>query len=312
MLIDKINLNHLRIFESVCRNRSMTKAAEELHMTQSGVSQHIKVLEDMLDVTLFDRIKQRPVPTQAALTLYRQCSVGLNHIEQALMNLKGTESVLSGNIAIGLPIEFGNNFIIPLLVDFAKRHTLVSYSIRYGLASEMDQALLTGDLDFAIVDDLPMDKAIKISKIYDEALCLCCSKEYMENLSQSQKSYKTEDEKTFFESLAYIDYASHAPLILAWFNFHYNKQNWIRPSLKSIMMDVQGIAKMIICGMGVGVLPYHHVKKLEVEGHELHIFPGSSKKLLNAISIAYVEERSIPTRVRVLMDQIAIYCQNLS
>jgi DNA-binding transcriptional LysR family regulator len=42
MIIDHINLNHLRIFQSVYKTQSMTTAAGELHLTQSGVSQHIK------------------------------------------------------------------------------------------------------------------------------------------------------------------------------------------------------------------------------------------------------------------------------
>jgi len=57
MLIDQINLNQLRVFESVYRTKSMTHAARELHLTQSGVSQHIKALEDVLTLKLFDRIK---------------------------------------------------------------------------------------------------------------------------------------------------------------------------------------------------------------------------------------------------------------
>ncbi|MCC6137911.1 MAG: LysR family transcriptional regulator, partial [Bdellovibrionaceae bacterium] len=59
MLLDQINMNYLRIFEAVYRTRSMTQAANELHLTQSGISQHIKSLEDTLDLQLFDRIKQK-------------------------------------------------------------------------------------------------------------------------------------------------------------------------------------------------------------------------------------------------------------
>ena len=57
MLIDQLNLNQLRIFESVYRTQSMTQAAVELGLTQSGVSQHIRALEDVLGLSLFDRIK---------------------------------------------------------------------------------------------------------------------------------------------------------------------------------------------------------------------------------------------------------------
>jgi len=67
LLIDQLNLNHLRVFECVYRTGSMTAAAKELHLTQSGVSQHIKSLEDVLNFKLFDRIQQRLVPTSGEI-----------------------------------------------------------------------------------------------------------------------------------------------------------------------------------------------------------------------------------------------------
>jgi DNA-binding transcriptional LysR family regulator len=87
MLIDKINLNLLRIFEVVYKTKSMTKASKELHMTQSGVSQNIKHLEELLGVILFDRVKQRPVPTHKAKVLYKVASQNLLEIEKALIEI---------------------------------------------------------------------------------------------------------------------------------------------------------------------------------------------------------------------------------
>ncbi len=66
MILDNLNLNHLRLFESVYRSENMTKAAEELHLTQSGVSQHMKSLEEAVGVKLFDRVRQSLIPSKAA------------------------------------------------------------------------------------------------------------------------------------------------------------------------------------------------------------------------------------------------------
>ncbi len=77
MLLDQINLNQLRIFERVYRTGSMTRAAEELNLTQSGISQHIKALEDILKVRLFDRVKQKLLPTAEGKFLYEACTAQL-------------------------------------------------------------------------------------------------------------------------------------------------------------------------------------------------------------------------------------------
>ena len=156
MLIDQINLNQLRVFESVYRTKSMTHAARELHLTQSGVSQHIKALEDVLALKLFDRIKQKLVPTPSAKELYKHTAKSFEDIETILNRLKKTDKELTGVVSLGVPIEFGNNIVIPLLFEFQKKHPKVKFKIRQGFPFEMNRLILDGELDFAFVDSFSM------------------------------------------------------------------------------------------------------------------------------------------------------------
>lgn len=309
MFIDKINLNHIRIFECVYRTRSMTKAADELHMTQSGVSQHIKLLEDILELKLFDRIKQRLIPTTHAVELFKKSSIGLYTIEEGLTNIKNGEKNLAGNIAIGLPIEFGNNIIVPLLAEFGKKNKRVTFNITYGYASDMNRLLMNGDLDFALVDDYSMDIMIATQKIYNEELFLCAHNSYLESFKEQNNldvleylSFQNEDKK-FFERIEFIDYVKENALLLMWFKHHFNTTN-ININVRSTMMDVQGVASMITNGLGAGILPHHHILKLAQEGNKLHLFKTQSKPLLNSISLAYIEEKTRTPTVNSLIDYI--------
>jgi LysR family glycine cleavage system transcriptional activator len=58
-------LNALKAFEAVARSKSVTRAAEELHVTQGAVGQQVKALEAALGVKLFNRERQRLVSTEA-------------------------------------------------------------------------------------------------------------------------------------------------------------------------------------------------------------------------------------------------------
>lgn len=297
MLINNINLNHIRIFECVYRTCSMTKAAEELYMTQSGVSQHIRILEEMLDVPLFDRIKQRIIPTSAGRQLFEKCSQGLYQIEQALVEIKGDEQSLAGKIRLGIPIEFGNNIILPLLVDFAKKHPRISYHLEYGLSSTMNHLLLKGDLDFAIVDNFPMDRVIEVENLYEELLLLCCSENYLKGKKGSQ------DSKRYFESLDYVDFETSGPLTNAWFQHHFNAPNWSL-HIRASLVDVQGMARMITKGLGVGILPDHQVEKLKKQNDNLHIFEGCGNPLVNKIGLATIRGKIRPPAVSALIDYL--------
>jgi DNA-binding transcriptional LysR family regulator len=285
MIIDSINLNHLRIFECVFRTGSMTTAAQELHLTQSGISQHIRSLEDVLGIRLFDRIKRRLIPTSTAHILFKRCAESLHGIEQTLSDIKGGEVSLSGTVYIGMPMEFGNNIILPLLSKIGKLHPKIKFSVRYGLATQMNVDLLEGDLDFAFVDGFGIDKRITTEIVYHEDLLLCANEELL------KKKGKARETRKYFESLEYVDYQAGEPILRMWFGHHLGSRS-LNLNIRATVMNVQGVARMILNGLAAGVLPGHLAYKLEKEGNHLHYFKGCGNPLKNRISIAYVKERT--------------------
>lgn len=285
MIIDQVNLNHLRIFESVYRSRSMTLAAKDLHLTQSGVSQHIKTLEAGLGLLLFDRLAQRLVPTRSADLLFEKCTVGLYAIEQALLELKGEAGRLKGDVRVGMPIEFGNNVLMPRLAEICKQHPQVRFEIRLGFAIQMNEMLLNGALDFAFVDEFVMDRRIKTQRVGKEILQLCMTEGSWTAIG------RPENKKTF-ESLEYVDYQQGEPLLRMWFKHHLSAQN-LALNCRAHVMDVQAVANLILAGGLVGVLPDHVVDAVtERRGKVLHLFKGCGKPLANHISVAFLAERT--------------------
>ena len=294
MLVDSINLNHIRIFESVFRSRSMTKAAEDLHMTQSGVSQHIKHLEEILGVVLFDRVKQRLIPTDKATNFYRTAKESLDNIEQALTGIKGVEQKLTGTLTIGVPVEFGNAFILPLLAQFGILHPEINFRIRYGFASMMNPVLMDGQLDFAIIDRYQMDRHIQTLEIYTETLHLVGSEEYL------LRSPLKGSEKNYLLNASFVDYLDNEPVLRMWFEHHF-KNPGLRLNVRAHVMDVQGLDRFITNGLGLGILPLYHIEKLRKLGHKLHLFREQSPPLQNTISVAYVSERTLSSAANQLI-----------
>ena len=297
MLIDNINLNLLRIFEVVYRTKSMTTASQELFMTQSGVSQNIRKLEDLLQVKLFDRIKQRPIPTKEAKQLYQVCSKGLMDIENSLLEITGKEKELSGSVTIGIPIEFGNNLVLPKLADIGKKHPQIVFNLVYGHAASMNDLLLKGELDFAIVDDFKFDPQIKTKKIHDEILLLCALDEYVKSKGPVRMN------AAYFEKLDYVDYMSDAIILKSWFK-HHLKLSHPNLNIRAALMDVTGMGQLIKNGLGAGIIPQHVQKKLKRRGHKIYVFKGSGKPLENPISIAWVENRTQGAAVMEVFDSL--------
>lgn len=304
MLIDHINLNTLRIFECVYRTKSMTQAATELHLTQSGVSQHIKHLEEILETKLFDRIKQRLIPTRPAETLFDKCSTSLYNIEQSLSEVKSSEKYLKGTISIGTPIEFGNNLVLPALAKIGKKYPNIDLKITYGFASEMNARLLTGELDFAFIDDYHMDSVVTTKVVYEEKLFLCAHPEYLKNKGEIK------EDKKYFESLNYIAYMDDAPVLNMWFQDHYKFQR-LNLEIKARLMDVEGVATLITNQYGVGVLPGHVLEKLKREGNDLYRFKPETATN-NPISVAYINKRVESPVIAPILESIIDLLQTLN
>ena len=294
MLIDQINLNQLRVFESVYRSKSMTHAARELHLTQSGVSQHIKALEDVLELKLFDRIKQKLIPTPSAKELYTHTAKSFEEIETILNRLKKTDKELTGVVSIGLPIEFGNNIVLPLLTEFQKKNPKVRFKIRQGFPFEMNHLLLNGELDFAFVDAFALDKGIKTEPVYDEVLELCVSKKL-------GIPDKTTTDYSFYENLPYVDYQEEQSLLSLWMKHHTHAKN-TDLDVKVYVMDAQAVGKLVTQGLGAGVLPGHLVQKLVSSGEKLQVFTGSNNPLYNTISIAFMKDKTLTPSTLAVID----------
>lgn len=288
MLLDQVNLNHFRVFECVFRTASMTAAAQELHLTQSGVSQHVRSLEEMIGATLFDRIKQRLVPTEAARAFYEHCQAGLHKFEDGLAQLKGQGKELRGLVTLGVPIEFGNNLVIPLISKFSRKHPLVRFKLRMGFASAMNDELVKGAMDFAFVDDFRMDRRVATEKVYDEVLELFAT----EALSKRAGPAKLSPQ--FFESLDYVEYTEGEPVLRMWMSHHLGAKESkdIRLTVKATVMDVQGVARFILSEAGAGVLPGYVAQQLAKAGTPLHRFKGCGKPLVNRISVAHLKGRT--------------------
>ncbi len=283
MLLNRLNLNQILIFEAVYRTLSMTSAARELHLTQSGVSQHIAALEESLGIPLFERTGRKLVPTSNARDLYEACATSLGTLESSLQKIKGVHNALSGTISVGMPIEFGNHVILPLLSKFASQHPDVRFRIQLGFASDMNQQLLSGQMDVAFVDEFQMDKSVMVEQVTDEMLELCISRSRLPKLPSKQ-------DRKFFESLEYVDYQKDEPVLRRWFEHHFGQRGF-RLNVRATVMDVQGILRLILSGMGAGIIPSYVFERLKKEGYDVIRFNGSGKPLRNTIRLAYVKNR---------------------
>ncbi len=125
------NVGNLLAFEATARHGSVSRAAEELNLTQSAISRQIQQLEDSLGVSLFRRTRQRVMLTDVGRMYASQVRNTLTELSDAThqaIALSGTSGVL--NLAV-LP-TFGTRWLIPRIPEFFARHpdATVNFGVR--------------------------------------------------------------------------------------------------------------------------------------------------------------------------------------
>jgi len=305
MLLDQFNLNQIRVFECVYRTRSMTMAAKELHITQSGVSQHIKSLEAILEITLFDRVKQKLLPTSSADQLYSEWSKSIADIEKTLLNVSQGNLKVQGTVKIGSPYEFAFGMLIPILQNFSEQHDGVFYHMELGFASKMIEKLINGEIDFAFLDSVPANKEIKTESIFDEELVLCAHNNYLKKFGIIDNSIE------YLSKLDYFRFSPGEPLLRNWFQHHFNVKD-INLKIKGEVANVKGIQKFITHQMGVGIIASSQVELLPEEiKKEIHIFE-KEKPILNKINLALVNGRTLNYANKLLIEEIKKHFNELT
>ena len=141
----------IRLFVAAFEERSFTAAAKREHATQSGVSQHIRKLEDRYGVRLFARNAGAISPTPAGEIFYRHCLDVLRAHEAAAQALRGFGKSLEGEIVVGLMPSMTRCVLAPSLARFIEQHPNVSVRIEEAYSFVLTERVRAGELAFAVV-----------------------------------------------------------------------------------------------------------------------------------------------------------------
>ncbi len=149
------NLKDIRLFVAVYEERSFTTAAEREHATQSGVSQHIRKLEDRFGARLFSRDRGTVSPTPAGDSYYRRCVELLRAYQAADHSVRSYAGGLTGEIAVGLMPTMTRGTLAPALSRFIEAHPNVAMRMIEAYSAMLTGQVRSGALDFAIVPGFP-------------------------------------------------------------------------------------------------------------------------------------------------------------
>jgi DNA-binding transcriptional LysR family regulator len=302
MKLNNIDLNKLKCFQAVAEKGTLIEGAQSLHLTTSAVHQSIKKLEEDLKKHLFFRSGKRYVLTEEGRSLQAIFQKFLWDLSLFQENTLKTEQTLSGEIKIGLPLNFSKLIFMPVLKNFITIHPNVIVHLTIAESRRLMEQITNFELDFAITDDsIPSEFLAKIEKkvIYKEELALVCSKTFFKENGESFKSMK------LLKELPHLDYSKNLLLLQRWYKL--NGQRIQKISHLHTIDNVETMLAAINSGMGLGIIPKELFSNHDLTKN-LYLVPMNNKVLFNELFIVqegnYINNNLMKKFLQFLSEEI--------
>lgn len=154
-------LQDLRLFVAAYEEHSFTAAGVREHATQSGVSHHVRQLEQMLGVRLFIRERAGIVPTPAAATLYNRAVELLRQMDEAAQRVASFGQGYCGHFSVGIIAALTRRITGRTLLHFSREHPNVTVHLVELPSARLMQMVATGEIDFGIGTQMESSPAIE-------------------------------------------------------------------------------------------------------------------------------------------------------
>lgn len=256
-----MTIRHLKIFKTVADLGGMSKAAKELHITQPSISQAIAELEKYYGVKLFERLSQKIYLTKEGELMLSFSRHILDSFEQ--MEAAMNQAVEKSSLRIGCSVSVGTCLIEEILDEAKERIPQCQISVIVTNSSEIEQLILTNEVDVGIVEGILKNKDLVITPVCEDELVLVCNmnhplaKETMVTLDMLQGQDYASRESGSAERNQYEKLFEDAGLQL----------NRVFCST-----NTEAIKNAVIHGRGIAVFSRRMVKQ-EVEQGEMVVIP---------------------------------------
>ena len=283
-----MDIANLRAFAAVAQHRSFSQAALQLHLTQPAVSERIAVLEDSLNVALFDRIGRQVELTEAGRALLMRVpdvEHSLRRAEQAVHDLRGD---VTGPLRLATSHHIGLHRLPPVLSRYQEQYPAVQLAIEFLDSEQAYERLRRGDIELAVVTLGPGDSSQLCSEaLWDDPL----------DIMVGLRHPLARRHSISLKALA--DYPAVLPG-LDTFTGRIVQQHFDAAGetlqLRMATNYLETLRMMAAVGLGWTVLPR------TMASEELHCLRVKGTSLTRTLGLVYHQERSLTRSARAFID----------
>lgn len=170
-----VNLRHMRALQAVWTHGSFVRAAAELGVVPSALTETIRQFEEAIGGALFDRSQRPPAPTELALGFLRETAPLLDGLDQAVFRLQSGAGQGAGRLAIGCTPSAITDLVAPAIARFRARHPRVTLRVQDDIAEALARQVSAGELEFAVAGRALQSPDLRQTEIKRDPFGLACA-----------------------------------------------------------------------------------------------------------------------------------------
>lgn len=254
-------INQLRIFLKISQTLSVTKAAEELHLTQPAVSIQLKNFQDQFDIPLTEIVGRKLFITDFGQEVAEAAEHILNQANALSYKSKSKYGELTGRMKLSI-VSTGKYVMPYFLSGFLQQHQAIELLLDVTNKAKVIESLTRNEVDFALVSVLPTQLSIEKIELLQNKLLL---------VSNTQQSFKKKVyDKNIFETvpLIYREDGSGTRQTME----RFIQRNKLPVQKKMELTSNEAVKQAVIAGLGCSIMPLIGIKN-ELYNGELQIIP---------------------------------------
>jgi DNA-binding transcriptional LysR family regulator len=272
-------LHQLQVFLKITHTQSITKAAEELHLTQPAVSIQLRNLQDQFDIPLTEVVGRKLYITDFG----KEIAVAVEKIVEQVHAINFKTAAYKGQLTGKLKISVVSTgkYVMPyFLAGFIKQHPGIELKLDVTNKAMVINSLDENEIDFALVSILPEAIQVEAIPLMENKLFLVANRDF----KVEKKAYK----KRIFEEIAliYREQGSGTRLTIE----RYLRDNGIPVRKKMELTSNEAVKQAVMAGLGYSVMPVIGIKN-EIQDGDLKIVPVENFPIVTTWNLIYLKNK---------------------
>lgn len=273
-------LRQLQVFLKITQTLSITKAAEELHLSQPAVSIQLKNLQDQFDIPLTEVVGRKVYVTDFGHEIARAAEVILNEVNAIDYKTHAHKGQLTGRLKISV-VSTGKYVMPYFLAEFLKQHPGIELLMDVTNKTKVIESLEKNEVDFSLVSVLP-------ENIKTEGVKLMQNKLFVVTNTENKYRIKPYDFSIFEKlPLIYREQGSGTRLVME--RFIEEQQLPVRKKME--LTTNEAVKQAVIAGLGGSIMPLIGIKN-ELENQQLQIIPVKGFPIISHWQLIWIKGKS--------------------